>query len=491
MNISTGTKGRTAQSHTSTATPTGINGTMNDKNTAVSKGGISPEWVFLLVSVVFGYIFVFVTPPFQAPDEYHHMFRAYHVSMGGLVSSKAGGISGAQLPVNLGNTVINVSTNLSQHPNNKQKLSDLGKVMHIPLEPEKTVFYFFPNTARYAPVMYAPQALGIFVGRLLHIAPIFIMYLGRITNLIVWIALIYIAIVATPVYKWLFVLLALTPMSLFLGASLSADAFTNAVAFVFAALIFKAAFGGGAEVSTRELALIFLAAVMLSLSKQVYVPVLLIFLMIPVSKFGSLKRYVAIVASFFVVNAAMACSWFFMSGDLLVPLREKLDISPQRQLYSITHHPLDFIIAMKNTLFKYSSDVLTDFIGKLGWLDTELPAYIHVTFWGLLIFTALCENSSDIAVKIKDKAIAAVAFVSTTFLIVLSQYLTWTEVDKNIIDGLTGRYFIPVATALFLLFYNNKFHINTKRPLFGILILSYLAVIMISTIAAMITRYYL
>ncbi|MCG6553812.1 MAG: DUF2142 domain-containing protein [Candidatus Magnetominusculus sp. LBB02] len=453
---------------------------------------ISPQWVFLFIGVIFGYVFVFITPPFQAPDEYSHMFRAYHVSLGGLVSSKAGGISGAELPASIGETVVQVSTNLSQHPSNKQKLSDLGRVMHFPLAPYRTVFYFFPNTARYAPVMYLPQALGIFVGRHLNLAPVYIMYMGRVSNLAFWITLIYIAIGITPVYKWLFALLALMPMSLFLGASLSADAFTNAVAFVFAAVIFRMAFGGGNDaVSTGELALIFLLGAMLSLSKQVYAPVMLLFLIIPVSRFGGLKNYILSALSFFIFNAAAAFSWFFLSKDLLVPLRNGLDISPERQLYSITHHPLDFVIAMKNTLLKYWADVLTDFIGKLGWLDTELPSYIHITFWGLLIFIAVCENNGAIVIRRKDKAVAAAVFVCVTFLIVVSQYLTWTVVDKDIVEGLTGRYFIPVSPALFMLFYNNKFHVDMGGRLFGVAIMSYLAVVMISTVAAMILRYYL
>lgn len=68
---------------------------MNANNTGSDRDTLTPEWAFLIISVVFGYILTFVTPPFQAPDEYHHMFRAYHVSMGGFVSSKADGVSGA------------------------------------------------------------------------------------------------------------------------------------------------------------------------------------------------------------------------------------------------------------------------------------------------------------------------------------------------------------------------------------------------------------
>ncbi len=46
------------------------------------------EHVFLILGLLFGLAFVFVTPPFQVPDEYNHFFRAYEISQGKLLSQK-------------------------------------------------------------------------------------------------------------------------------------------------------------------------------------------------------------------------------------------------------------------------------------------------------------------------------------------------------------------------------------------------------------------
>ena len=43
---------------------------------------IAPEKIFLILSLVFGLLFVFITPPFQSPDENSHFLKAYSVSKG-------------------------------------------------------------------------------------------------------------------------------------------------------------------------------------------------------------------------------------------------------------------------------------------------------------------------------------------------------------------------------------------------------------------------
>jgi len=39
-----------------------------------------PEKVFLIVGILFGTLFLLITPPFQVPDEPNHFSRAFHVS---------------------------------------------------------------------------------------------------------------------------------------------------------------------------------------------------------------------------------------------------------------------------------------------------------------------------------------------------------------------------------------------------------------------------
>jgi len=42
------------------------------------------------------------------------------------------------------------------------------------------------------------------------------------------------------------------------------------------------------------------------------------------------------------------------------------------------------------------------------------------------------------------------------------EYIAWTSVGQNTIEGVQGRYFIPVASLFFLLFYNKK--IDREHP---------------------------
>src|SRR5262249_36604864 len=62
-----------------------------------------PVAVFLLLSIVFGLPVVFVTPPFRGADEPAHFLRAYGISRGEIVPSRADdkGRKGIVLPADI------------------------------------------------------------------------------------------------------------------------------------------------------------------------------------------------------------------------------------------------------------------------------------------------------------------------------------------------------------------------------------------------------
>lgn len=172
-------------------------------------------------------------------------------------------------------------------------------------------------------------------------------------------------------------------------------------------------------------------------------------------------------------------------------MRFDIVVSPEEQWAFITSHPLDYAVVMANTLIAHWHEWLEEFIGKLGWLDTELPGYVHKTYWAALILTAVGKSRDGVTVSAKDKVVVIAAVAAITFIIALSQYLTWTPVARSFIMGITGRYLIPLSPAIFILLHNNKINIDTDRRLFGIIMSCYLTVVMISTAAAMTLRYYL
>src|ERR1035441_9256429 len=59
---------------------------------------LRPHSVFLLLAVLFGLAVLVANPPYQAPDENDHYWRAYQLSEGGVVGRKQGNNAGGDLP---------------------------------------------------------------------------------------------------------------------------------------------------------------------------------------------------------------------------------------------------------------------------------------------------------------------------------------------------------------------------------------------------------
>ena len=75
----------------------------------------------------------------------------------------------------------------------------------------------------YFPLNYFPQVFGYILAKFLGFSPLYRFYSGRLFNLVCWVMLVYYSIKIIPFGKWLIVVTALTPMSLFITASYSPD----------------------------------------------------------------------------------------------------------------------------------------------------------------------------------------------------------------------------------------------------------------------------
>jgi uncharacterized membrane protein len=127
--------------------------------------------------------------------------------------------------------------------------------------------------------------------------------------MMVAIVLVFLAIRITPVFKWVFFLLGIMPMTLFQFASLSYDAITIGLCFLLLATILNYALRDEKSISSREIAFLFILALMLAAAKQPYVIMVLAFFIIPFSRFGSLKKYLTIIAGLAFVVALFSLPW--------------------------------------------------------------------------------------------------------------------------------------------------------------------------------------
>jgi uncharacterized membrane protein len=458
------------------------------------------EKTFLAIAGLFGCLFVFITPPFQVADEYLHFYRAFQISEGQWIAQKQGGdcygysryfeketCLGGKLPRSLLTTVRQSSgVDLRFHPERKQKIRDIFAVSNIPLKPDDRLFIKFNTTGLHAPIPYFPQAVGIAIGKTFNLSPLLIFYLGRFANLAVWLILSGIALKITPIGKLVFWLLLLTPMSLFQASSLSADAFTNGIAFLWIAIVFRLTFDREALIKSKEILILLILSTFLCLAKIAYFPLLLLLFSIPIDKLETKPKYYTSIASIFGVSLSFIGIWSSIVDRIYVPL--SAGIVPDLQIKFILDYPLEFTTTIWKTFSQEGLNYLHQFIGILGWIDTRLPWFQVGSYFIVLVIVSI--GDSHLKIKFLSNQKLAIASILVTNTIVLSTlaYL-WNPIGAKIIGGLQGRYWIPISPLFFILFYQK--HIEFDRRNLQKIVYFYTLFSCILTLAILIYRYYI
>ncbi len=440
---------------------------------------ISPHRFFLIFAVFFGLIFSIITPPFQVPDEINHFYRAYQISEGNFTALKIDNRVGGYIPESLDLFSFQYKK-MSLNKYSKVNFKEIKKTSEISLNAFDKVFTDFPNTALYTPVSYIPQSIAIFILRLLNCKPLYMLYLVRIITLLFWITLVYFAIKIIPFQKWLFVILALLPMSLSVNSSISADIITNALSFLFIAYVIRCAFNNK-KFSKKDLIIISLIIISLGLAKVIYVLLLFIFLIIPKRNFLSLKHYIFSFIIILVLGFGFAFGGKKTIDKLYTPYNEyNIEYRENTILNSKANmdEQISFIISNKKqtvkifatSFFSEFKPMIKSYIGRLGWGDTQLPNFIVLLSYIIIFLIAISSNNKEITFKYRQRLIFFSTSIILLLFIMLSQYLTWVPVGSNRVYPLQGRYFIPVLPLIFVLFFNNKTKINNAYRKYIILL---------------------
>jgi uncharacterized membrane protein len=448
---------------------------------------VEPEKAFIVIGLIFGIVFLIVTPPFQVSDESTHFYKALTLADGHILSEKQGDETGFYIP----ESVIGMVGAFQNLPfSNKDKIT-VGYTSSLTDSPISSNDYkmFVDDSwvaiVYYPPFPYLASAFTISLGKFFNFPILMLLYLGRFVNLLLYLILVCMAIKIIPVHKWVLLLLALMPMTLFQGASISADSFTIPISFLVTAYIFKITFDDTKrEFNLRDSCILLVLFMVLALSKQFYCLLIFLFFMVPASKFGGWKK--KLLKFVYICSPAIIIIifWNFLAAGLYNPIGVKC------QLLSVLSNPMIFFNSLIITVTSKFYYGLLMFVGDLGWLDTPLPQWLVYSYSIILILTALLDKN-DIKINLKQKTIPLIMFALIFVSIFFLEYITWS-VTNNIITGVQGRYFIPFAPLLLLLFYNNRIKINgNERSILNWIIILTLFVTLLITTFIIIKRYYI
>lgn len=448
------------------------------------------EKIFVALFLFVGVMILFTRPPYQLMDEINHFARTWQISEGIFLSPTTtigdfmrgdhrskkifslmppddalnDKVYVAEMPASFLPDAFIVDAN-HKHYVHAFTLADVKNFLATPLNAQERELVLIPNTGVYPPPTYLPQAVVAAIGRALNLNAGIIFYAMGLSGLLFNAACVFAAMKLLPDAKPLIFLLAMMPMFLVEAASTSADAVT------YGACLFATAWLLSLRQSTEKFSraeifgLIILAAVIVA-CKSVYGTILLLYFFIPRERVGgSAKKFWAFGIFLLAVNLSTALIWtelsVTMSGVELYTNYHlgftETNIAAQKVF--VAEHPEAFFAAMLNSLVQGKWWYLSNFIGSWGFLwNVTLPTLFYLLYGVTLIFFAL---SCAVPVKPLERAVMLFGAAMSVVAFFMMDYVIWSPVGGELIGGIQGRYFIPLAPMVFV---SMSFLPTMRRP---------------------------
>jgi len=406
---------------------------------------ITPEKVFLEVLPVFAILLCLTITMGNGKDEASHLYRAYEISEGTFITK-----------ILRGSAVTKIPKSLRDVPYYRlESYKNLATMIDSTIEGEK-IYMHINSSAVYSPVQYIPHATGIALAKLFTNSPVIITYVGRIFNMIVCIAVLYFAIKLTPVGKNIFLVLSILPITVSGIATLSADGLTTSMCFLFIAYILRLAFKQEVRVRKRDLVLLGILTIFISLCKIVYLPLIGLLLIIPKEKWGGRTDKIIKIASLWVLGIISSFMWLSIASGVLSIDRNG---DSMIKLAIILENPFRYIQTILYTIPYQIEGYINSMFG--GDIEYDSILIFHLIPY-ILMFLTIAVTFMDRKIKeIKmskfQKIIIILVCLAIIFLIFTSLYMQWTEYGVNYVKGVQGRYFIPFLPLIFILFGRIKF----------------------------------
>ncbi|WP_328389901.1 DUF2142 domain-containing protein [Nocardia sp. NBC_00416] len=417
---------------------------------------------FALLAGIFGLLFAVMSPPFWGHDELTQFGRAYQVAHGGLTPARIeddrgvsyGGEVPAAVEALMGYALDDYTHNPGEpypdvaDPGAYQRLSD------APVTDERKIIWF-TNTAAYSAVPYVPNAIGIRFAELIDADAGTMVRLTRLSGLAAYLLVVGFALWALRAHRiqWLAFTAAVLPIAVFQSGTITADTLTNALAVLVSALLVKGLFLGD-RLGRTETAAVLASAILLPLCKPTYVLLAMLVVLIPAERMGltGWRRWLTWICA--AIGAIGFAVWMKIAAptgegtSLMRPRNQWYTVDTGEQLTGIITDPFGFLRTFWESILRRDQEWFTEFFGELGFAYIDVPATAVVA---CLLAFAVSVGITERLDKpdFRRTVVVALTMAASVAMIYVTLYMSFTPVGYYIIDGVQGRYFIPLAIVSF------------------------------------------
>lgn len=445
------------------------------EDAAAATGDRGPgAWIvlaFTLVSLVFGSAWALTAPPFWGHDEITQFGRAYQVSEGGFwptqIEDDRGIAYGSDLPVEFSRLMGQALTDYTGTRDETEPMVD-NPGAYTTLEDgspsDDLVPVWFTNTAAYSPVAYAPAATALVIARAVDASVGTTVLMTRLAGVLAYTLIVAIAlwVLRRRAFAWVPFTVAMLPIAAFQAGTITADTLTNALALLVSALLAKALFYRD-RLGRVETLLLGAGAIALPLCKPSYILLPLLAVLIPaaLTAWPRLRRVPVVLPV--LVGLVLFGLWTRLSAgttegmSLMRRPEQWYTVIPSEQMAGVLANPLGFGETFIRTVLLRDQLYFVQFFGELGFGYVNVPAVSIVA--AMVGWLVAMSRSLRPQTPRWVTAVSFLALLATTGMIFGTLYLSFTPVGFYIIDGVQGRYFMPlavVASAVLLAWFGRR-----------------------------------
>ena len=355
-------------------------------------------------------------------------------------------------------------------------------------------------TAKLKFTGYIAPALGISLGRLLNLSFTTQFIMGRISNLIIYLGVVFYAIKRSKRFKLSIAAMGLLPVSLFLASSYSYDSTTIGFLMLGTVLIMNDMNSQDQLIKKRDILIILFSFFIAVFHKMVYFPIFFLFYLIPRKKFESKKIYnlsILLNLSFIIlIIAAFILPLVMFPTGVIGDVRGG-NVNAIGQVKFIFENILTYTLILiqniKNVLVNYVFVYPYANMAYLGLTDNVIQFALMVMVIIVIIFDnkhTMDEQPHEI--NFKKRIISLLILIATIALVWTSMYLVFNPVGNTFIAGVQGRYFFPLFTLTLFILKPIKFYkVDISLPnLSHVFFLLYTLLVFISMYPVIIERFW-
>ena len=404
------------------------------------------EQYFVVLSLIIGLIYLLVIPVYVVPDENTHADSAY------IISNKILGIAESDKPSYIYKRTCDVQTEYANEHDGKLYMYRRICGLFDQNEERGVLEECFVNNAiaNASTFFYLPAAFGISLARLLRLSSYMLLLFGRLFNYLVYVLFTYLGIKKMPYKKELLCIFALLPISVQQAASFSYDSILNGLSFLF--IGYCLFFIMENKYNTLDIIVFLISMMLMSYIKGgVYMPLCFLAILIPIEKGVKMDR--KLILRCVVLVGFILCSYVHRN---IAQMIQRLYLSAGTNINDFNGKSLftlsDIINSPLMAVKMYINTVIdrTDFYvqtmlgGQLGSFNMTM-SWWNIFVYILIIYTITAVQIKEVKLKTISKILICILSLGSFCLVLLSMFVSSTNITSTVITGVQGRYFLPIV----------------------------------------------